>query len=162
VLGHAGSPTRTVYVDVTLTRSKVKVKVTDHLNFRQLPINAHFQVYLLRHFRVELKNDGWYWQYGTWSTACQRPIFEFPYRKGITRVQTSRNVDISLHSNGDIFRYWVMLQSHGWVRWAGSPRLVVLHILCMVMWPLPDPRSRSRSQGCWISDNKRSRACWGR
>ena len=32
----AGSPTRTVYVDVTLTRSKVKVKVTDHLNFRQL------------------------------------------------------------------------------------------------------------------------------
>ena len=101
------------------------VKVTDHLNFRQLPINAHFQVYLLRHFRVELKNDGWYWQYGTWSTACQRPIFEFPYRKGITRVQTSRNVDISLHSNGDIFRYWVMLQSHGWVRWAGSPTYTV-------------------------------------
>ena len=32
----AGSPTRTVYVDVTLTRSKVKVNVTDHLNFRQL------------------------------------------------------------------------------------------------------------------------------
>jgi len=31
------SPTRrpTVYVDVTLTRSKVKVKVTEHLNFRQ-------------------------------------------------------------------------------------------------------------------------------
>jgi len=32
----------TVYVDVTLTRSKVKVKVTEHLNFRQLPITAHF------------------------------------------------------------------------------------------------------------------------
>jgi len=32
---HAGSPTRTVYVDVTLTRSKVNVKVTDHLNFQQ-------------------------------------------------------------------------------------------------------------------------------
>ena len=32
----AGSPTRTAYVDVTLIRSKVKVKVTDHLNFRQL------------------------------------------------------------------------------------------------------------------------------
>jgi len=46
-------PTRTVYVDVTLTRSKVKV--TDHLNFRQLPINAHFQVYILCHFRMELK-----------------------------------------------------------------------------------------------------------
>jgi len=35
-LGHAGSPTRTVYVDVTLTRFKVKVKVTGLLNFRQL------------------------------------------------------------------------------------------------------------------------------
>jgi len=35
-------------------------------------------------------------------------------------LQTSRNVDISRHSNGHIFRYWVMLQSHGWV-YAGSP-----------------------------------------
>jgi len=26
-----------VYVDMTSTRSRVKVKVTDHLNFRQLP-----------------------------------------------------------------------------------------------------------------------------
>jgi len=31
-----------VYIDVTLTRSKVKVKVTEHLNFPQLPITAHF------------------------------------------------------------------------------------------------------------------------
>jgi len=53
---HAGSPTRTVYVDVvTFTRSKVKV--TEHLNFRQLRITAHFQVYLLRHFGVERKTD---------------------------------------------------------------------------------------------------------
>ena len=29
MLGHAGSPTRIVYVDMTLTQSKVKVKVTD-------------------------------------------------------------------------------------------------------------------------------------
>ena len=36
-VGPAGSPTCTVYVDVTLTRSKVKVKVTGLLNFRQLP-----------------------------------------------------------------------------------------------------------------------------
>ena len=54
----AGSPTCTVYADVTLTRSKVKVKVTDHLNFRQMPITAHFYVYLLHHFGVELKTDG--------------------------------------------------------------------------------------------------------
>jgi len=36
MVGHAGSPTRSVYVDVTLTRFKVKVKVTRLLNFRQL------------------------------------------------------------------------------------------------------------------------------
>jgi len=117
VVEQASSPTCTVSVDLTLTRSKVKVKVTDHLNFRQLPINAHFQVYLLCYFCVDLKTNGWHWQYGTWSADCRRPIFEFPSRKGITRVQTSRNVNISRHSNGHIFRYWVMLQSHGWVHW---------------------------------------------
>ena len=36
MVGYAGSPTYTAYVDVTLTRSKVKVKVTVLLNFRQL------------------------------------------------------------------------------------------------------------------------------
>jgi len=36
MVGYTGSPTYTVYVDVTLTRSKVKVKVTGLLNFRQL------------------------------------------------------------------------------------------------------------------------------
>ena len=88
----------------------------------ELPTIAHkctIHVYLLRHFCVELKTDGWYWQYGAWSIASRRPVFEFPSRKGITGVQTSRNVDISRHSNGHIFRYWVMLQSHGWD--AGSP-----------------------------------------
>jgi len=34
--GYAGSPTYAAYVDMTLTRSKVKVKVTWLLNFRQL------------------------------------------------------------------------------------------------------------------------------
>jgi len=36
MVGYAGSPIRTVYVDVTLTRSKVKVNLTGLLNFRQL------------------------------------------------------------------------------------------------------------------------------
>ena len=35
MVGYAGSPTYTAYVDMTLTRSKVKVKVTGLLNFRQ-------------------------------------------------------------------------------------------------------------------------------
>jgi len=33
---YAGSPTYTVYVDVILSRSKVKVNLTGLLNFRQL------------------------------------------------------------------------------------------------------------------------------
>jgi len=44
---------RTVYADMTFTQSKVKV--TEHLNFRVLPIAAHFYVYLLRHFRMSSK-----------------------------------------------------------------------------------------------------------
>jgi len=51
----AASPTLTVYVDVTLTPFKVKVKVTEHLNFRQLPIAAHFQVYLSATFALSSK-----------------------------------------------------------------------------------------------------------
>ena len=36
MVGHAGSSTGIVHVDMTMTRSKVKVKVTGLLNFRQL------------------------------------------------------------------------------------------------------------------------------
>jgi len=36
MVGHAGSLTRTVYMDVTMTRSTVKVKVTGLLNVQQL------------------------------------------------------------------------------------------------------------------------------
>jgi len=36
MVGRAGSPTGIVHADVTLTRSKVKVKVTGLLNFRQI------------------------------------------------------------------------------------------------------------------------------
>jgi len=34
--------TRTVYVGVTLAQSKVKIKVMEYLNFRQLLITADF------------------------------------------------------------------------------------------------------------------------
>ena len=36
MVGRATSSARTVYIDVTLTRSKVKVKVKGLLSFRQL------------------------------------------------------------------------------------------------------------------------------
>jgi len=36
MVGYAGSTTGIVHADITLTRSKVKVKVTELLNFRKL------------------------------------------------------------------------------------------------------------------------------
>ena len=103
-------------ISVTSTRSKVKV--TDHLNFRQLVITAQFQVYLLRHFHVELKTDGWW----TWTTAYLSSIFEFPSRKALTRVQTSPSVHISRNSNAHI-----SVVHDATVAWLG--RLVVLLVL---------------------------------
>ena len=82
MVGPAGRPTCTVYVDLTLTRSKVKVKVTGLLNFRQLAkpcMLAAMTTAPLRGFLVE-----------------------FPFRKAITRVQTSSDVDIARNSNGHI------------------------------------------------------------
>jgi len=54
-------------------------------------------------------------------------------------VQTSRNVDISRNSNGHIS---VMRETI--VTRLGM--LVVLHVLCMLIRPWQDPRSRSRSR----------------
>jgi len=58
MVGHAGSPTGIVHADMTLTQSKVKVKVTGLLKFRKLPKIALSYVCLLRHFNMELKSDG--------------------------------------------------------------------------------------------------------
>jgi len=59
MVGHVGSPTCIVHADMTLTWSKVKV--TGLLNFWKLRKIALFYVYLLRHFAVELKTEGWLW-----------------------------------------------------------------------------------------------------
>jgi len=87
--------------------------------------------------------------------SLSEPIFEFPYRKAIRRVQTSRNVNISRNSNGHI-----SIVREATVRRLGM--LVVLQLLCMLIWPWPDPRSRSRSRSFWSSENWRSLACWRR
>jgi len=53
-----GRPQPDMHTSVTLTRSNVKVKVTGLLKFREI---ALFYVYLLRHFGMELRSDGWSW-----------------------------------------------------------------------------------------------------
>jgi len=42
---------------MTSTQSKVKVKLTEHLNLPQVAISAHFQVYLLCHFWIGLRGS---------------------------------------------------------------------------------------------------------
>jgi len=96
--------------------------------------------------------------------GLRNQIIEFPTRKAIARVQTSRNVDISRNSNGHI-----LLVREATVRWLGKlVGIAGMQVLCMLIWPWPDPRSRSRLRGFWISENcncdctyaARSRACW--
>jgi len=61
----------------------------------------------------------------------RRAWFSNFLNKGIMWVQTSRNVDITLISNGHIS---VLLEAT--VTWS-------VYVLYMLMWPWPDPRSRS-------------------
>jgi len=82
------------------------------------------------------------------STACRSPIFEFYFKKAITWIQTSRNVDITRISNGHI-GLSVLLEAT--LAWSG--KLVVIYVLRILMWPWPDPRSRSRSLAFWSYEN---------
>jgi len=62
------------------------------------------------------------------------------------RVQTLPHVDISRISNGHI-----SVMRDAAATWLG--KLVVLHVLCVLIWPWPPPRSRSRSRSVWTSEN---------
>ena len=104
-------------ISVTSTRSKVKTKVTELTKLQKLHFSRSISCAVL---------------------ACWSLIFEFPSRRTITRVQTSLNVDISWNSTGHI-----LAVRDATVIWLGT--LLVLHLLCMLMWPWPDPMSRSRA-----------------
>jgi len=104
MVGYAVSPTYTVYVDVTLTRSKVKV--TGLLNFRQLAKPCMLAAMIAAPL----------WGF----------LVLFPPKKAITRVQTSPFVDISRNSNGRI-----SVVRDATVTCLSM--LVVLHVLCMLM-----------------------------
>ena len=105
MVGYAVSPTYTVYVDVTLTRSKVKVKVTGLLNFRQLAKPCMLAAMIAAPL----------WGF----------LVLFPPKKAITRVQTSPFVDISRNSNGRI-----SIVRDATVTCLST--LVVVEVLCML------------------------------
>ena len=91
-----------------------------------------------------IKSHWWAVSVTTPSYACRSPIFEFPSRKAITRVQTLSSVDTWQNSNGHIS----VVHDATVTRFGMG---VVLHVLCMLTWPWLDPRSRSRT--IWTSDN---------
>ena len=77
--------------------------------------------------------------------SLSKPDLQFPSKKAITWVHSSRNVDITRISNGHIS----VLLLDGVTRLG---KLLVLHMLCMSVWSWPNPALRSRSRGFWNSD----------
>jgi len=133
-----------MHTNVTSTRSKLKVKVTELLKFQKLPILGLCPPSFWRGAQK------WWLIMITWdlvySLSELSSISEFPSQSAITWLQTSCNVDNTGISKGHIS---MLLAARG--TWSGM--LVVLHVMCILIWPWPDPRSRSRSRGFWFSEN---------
>jgi len=87
MVGQACSPTRTVYVDMTLTRFKVKVKVTGLLNFQQLAklcMLAAMTAAPLRGFLVYYNVDQ-----GELNSALHTILANFPYANSAMSEESS-------------------------------------------------------------------------
>jgi len=113
-VGHADSTTCIVHADVTLTRSKVKVKVMGLLKFWKLHCSRCISSTILACGTKLMIDDDSMW-------TCLQPVWgrfsnfllsklsqEFKLR-GMSRFS-----DIQMA----IFRYCVTIQSHGWARWS--------------------------------------------
>ena len=130
MIRHVGSPTCIVHADVTLTQSKVKVMGL--LNFWKLHFSRSISSAILVwswKLMVVLHSMGPSLQLvGAW-------VLNFLLKK-LSRVQTLLNFDITRILNGHI-----SLLLEATVTCLGM--LVVLYVLRMLIWPWPDPRSRS-------------------
>jgi len=90
MVGYAGSSTRTVYVGVTLTRSKVKVNLMGLLNFRQIVkpcMLASMTAARLRGYLVRLSptDDLVDWNFGVSFCLSVRPgkVFQISIKFGV-------------------------------------------------------------------------------
>jgi len=113
MVGHAGSPTSIVHVDMTPTRSKVKVKVTVHLIFRKL------------HFSRSISSA-----ISTWSSKVMvdhdrmvpslqlvRARFSNFLLRKLSREFKLRRMSTLYEFQIGIFPYSVIIESQGWARW---------------------------------------------
>jgi len=113
-----GRPRPDMCTSVTLTRSKVKVQVTELL----ISTNCTFLCLPPPPFRCGAHN--WWLIMILWDLvySLAKPDFEFPSKKATMWVQASQNVDITVISKG-IFPHCLRLESHG--RHTDSPTWIV-------------------------------------
>jgi len=78
--------------------------------------------------------------------SLSEPDFRISFYKSYQESSNFANIDISRYSNGRISLLHDATVTSFWT-------LVVLFVLCMLMSPWPDPRSRSRSHSIWTSNN---------
>jgi len=83
-----GRPPPAIRTNMTSTRSKVKVKVKELVKLQKLHFSRSISSAIFA-WSSKLMVGG-----DSMGPGLQRQIFEFPSRKAITRVQTSRNVNI--------------------------------------------------------------------
>jgi len=140
-----------MYTSVTSTRSKVKVTKLPKLRKLHFSMSFSSAVFVWSSKLMVGGNSMGHGIQPIWG-----PIFEFPSRKAITTVQTSRNVDISRHSNGHI-----SVVREATVRWLNA--LVVLQVLCMLIW-LDPIQGQGQGHGAFELPkiSKAVHACWRR
>ena len=107
MVGYAGSPTYTVYVDINLTRFKVKVKVTGLLNFRQLAKPCMLAAMTAASLRGFLVLDFTWWSsvFSVWLySACKNNVdISSMFRNNIRPIKEqnvrslSVRLDMELH-----------------------------------------------------------------
>jgi len=125
---------------MTLTRSKVKVKVMGLLNFPKLHFSTSISCAILA-CSSKLIVD-----HNSMGSSLQLVWTQFPFKTAITCLKTSWNVDITRISNGHVS---VLLDAMV----TRSGMLGVLYVLRILIWPWPDPRWRSRSLTFRSSEN---------
>jgi len=116
----------------------------DHRSF-ELPTFAHNCTFLaLFPLPFSRGAQNWWLLVIVWDLAYSllSPIFEFPFRKAITTVHTSRNVDISQNSNSHIL---VLRQVVGY---AGSTTGIVHADMT-----LTQSKVKVKVTGIWTSNN---------
>ena len=100
MFGYAGSPTRTVYVGVTLTRSKVKVNLSGLLNFRQLAKLCMLVAMTAAPLRA------------FWCNICSRHKSAFTKLKCLENLDNSTEVSIvtTLEKKQDLLATWNLIR----------------------------------------------------